>query len=71
MNQIESVLSDIEYIQSFYKRLISILPSFDITSSDILPYGLKPHTRSISWPVEQVITQQSKFHASDLEVNDA
>lgn len=35
-----------------------------------MPYGLKAHTRSISWIVEQVITQQSKFNASLLGLND-
>lgn len=28
---------------------------FNITDEDILPYGLKPHTQSVSWLVEQVI----------------
>ncbi|MEA2064827.1 MAG: hypothetical protein U9O66_00835 [Patescibacteria group bacterium] len=46
-----------------------MLPSFKITSKKILPYGLKPHTRSISWLVEQVITQQAKFHRKKLKFN--
>lgn len=64
------LLEDIKYIKSLYKHLIRILPSFDITNKDILPYGLKPHTRSISWLVEQVITQQSKYHAKELRITD-
>lgn len=31
-----------------------------------MPYGLKAHTRSVSWLVEQVITQQTKFNAKKL-----
>jgi len=31
-----------------------------------LPYGLKAHTRSVSWLVEQVITQQTKYNAKKL-----
>lgn len=62
------LLRDINYIQSIYRKLIEILPSFDVTSKNILPYGLKPHTRSISWLVEQVVTQQSKFHAKELGI---
>ena len=68
--QVEALKADLTYIRSLYKNLIKILPSFDITDSSILPYGLKPHTRSISWLVEQVITQQSKFHARDLGIDD-
>lgn len=48
-----------------------ILPSFDITDEKVLPYGLKPHTRSISWLVEQVVTQQTKFNAQKLGIADA
>ena len=49
---------------------IKILPSFDITDKKILPYGLKPHTRSVSWLVEQVITQQTKYNAKKLGLDD-
>ncbi len=59
--QIKQITEDIEFIKNIYKKLITILPSFNITDKDILPYGLKPHTRSVSWLVEQVITQQTKY----------
>ncbi len=68
--EIKNILEDLKYITSVYQNLIKILPSFDITSKEILPYGLKPHTRSISWLVEQVITQQSKYHAKELGIAD-
>jgi hypothetical protein len=64
--QIEKIKFDIEYLEKLYAKLIRILPSFDITDSNVLPYGLKPHTRSISWLVEQVINQQMKFHKDKL-----
>ena len=68
--EIENILQDLEYITSIYQNLIKLLPSFDITNKDVLPYGLKPHTRSISWLVEQVITQQSKYNAHKLGILD-
>lgn len=68
--QIKEIIEDIEFIKSIYKRLITILPSFDITDKNILPYGLKPHTRSVSWLVEQVITQQTKYRAKHLNLNE-
>lgn len=34
-----------------------------------MPYGLKPHTRSISWIVEQVIVQQAKYNANKLNLS--
>ena len=53
-----------------YRRLMAILPSFDITDEKILPYGLRPHTRSVSWLVEQVVTQQTKYRAKQLGLNE-
>lgn len=70
MKEQKIILQDIAYIKSIYKKLITILPSFDVTDSSVLPYGLRPHTRSVSWLVEQVITQQSKFHANQLGLID-
>lgn len=68
--QQKELLKDINYIRSLYEKLINILPSFDVTNKSILPYGLKAHTRSVSWLVEQVITQQTKFNSNNLNIND-
>jgi hypothetical protein len=57
-------------IEDIYSKLISLLPSFDVTDKNVLPYGLKPHTRSVSWLVEQVITQQTKYRANLLGLDD-
>ncbi len=64
--QTKEVLKDIAFLSKIYGKLITILPSFDITDNKILPYGLKPHTRSVSWLVEQVVTQQTKYHKDKL-----
>ena len=66
--QIRDVLEEIEVLRSVYQRLFQFLPSFDITDKTVLPYGLKPHTRSVSWLVEQVITQQTKYRKKELEL---
>lgn len=55
-------------VKSIFMKTVDLLPSFDITNSKVLPYGLKAHTRSVSWIVEQVITQQTKFHAAALDL---
>ena len=68
--QVEEVRREIDLIRETYKTLIKILPAFDITDKKILPYGLKPHTRSVSWLVEQVITQQTKYRAKELGLDD-
>jgi len=70
--EIKNVLVEIEEVRSIYKQLFQFLPSFKITDESVLPYGLKPHTRSVSWLVEQVITQQTKYRKEQLgleEVN--
>jgi len=64
--QIQNVLQEIETIRSIYQRLFQFLPSFNVTDKKVLPFGLKPHTRSISWLVEQVITQQTKHRKKAL-----
>jgi hypothetical protein len=69
-NDLKIIISELEIIQSIYQKLLLILPSFDITNKEILPYGLKPHTRSVSWLVEQVITQQTKYRAKNLGIDD-
>ena len=67
--QIKKIIKDMNLIENICKELIKILPSFDITNKKILPYGLRPHTRSVSWLVEQVITQQTKYHTKQLGLN--
>lgn len=70
MEEIQKIINEINFIKEFYKKLIDVLPSFSILDEELLPYGLKPHTRSISWIVEQVINQQSKKNAKRLGVRD-
>ena len=70
MNETDIIFSKIYLIMNFYKKLIDILPNFSILNKQLLPYGLKPHTRSISWIVEQVVNQQSKVNAEALGVCD-
>ena len=69
--EIQLIAKEIDIINKILKNLlINILPSFNITDEKILPYGLKAHTRSVSWLVEQVITQQLKYNAKKLNIND-
>ena len=69
-NEIKNIGSDLKLVKDIYLKLLTILPSFNITDSKILPYGLKAHTRSVSWLVEQVITQQTKYNAEKLGVGE-
>ncbi len=66
----QKIIEDIEFVKNVYEKLLKILPSFNITDRKILPYGLKPHTRSVSWIVEQVITQQTKYNAKELKLDE-
>ena len=68
--QVERALAGLIFVKEVFTKLLGILPGFDITDKKILPYGLKPHTRSVSWLVEQVITQQTKFNAATLGLAD-
>lgn len=57
-------------MQDLFERVVDIIPNFDITNPEILPYGLKPHTRSVSWIAEQVIVQQAKYNRGTLGIED-
>ncbi len=70
MSKIPDIEKDLRFIQDISKKIILILPEFNITDSKVLPYGLKPHTRSVSWIVEQVIVQQSKLNCAKLGLED-
>lgn len=62
-NEVELIKNELNNVKSLFGKVVRIIPSFHLTDPKILPYGLKPHTRSVSWIVEQVITQQTKYHA--------
>ena len=70
MSEIQTIKAEIEVVKTLFLKVTEIIPSFNITDPSILPYGLKPHTRSISWIAEQVITQQAKFHKNKLKIQD-
>ena len=65
-DEIELINQELQCVQDVFLDLLNILPSFNITDEKVLPYGLKPHTRSISWIVEQVIVQQMKYNIGKL-----
>lgn len=50
------IMGEMTTVKAILLSVVDILPSFDITDPKVLPYGLRVHTRSISWIVEQVIT---------------
>ncbi|HSA33209.1 MAG TPA: hypothetical protein P5077_05730 [bacterium] len=64
--EIKLINSEMATVKRILLAVVGIIPSFDITDSKVLPYGLKAHTRSVCWIVEQVITQQTKFNAKKL-----
>ena len=70
VNEINLINRELREMQNFFGKVVQIIPKFRLTSRRILPYGLKPHTRSVSWIVEQVIAQQAKYNRRTLGVND-
>ena len=70
LNEIDIIKSELGMMADFFGRVVQIIPSFEIADRKILPYGLKPHTRSISWIAEQVIVQQAKYNRRRLGVKD-
>ena len=70
MGEIELINRELATMRDFFSRVVQIIPQFDIANPEILPYGLKPHTRSVSWIAEQVIVQQAKYNRHALDIAD-
>jgi hypothetical protein len=70
IDEIELIKREMATVEKIFLGVVDKIPSFDITDTKILPYGLRAHTRSISWIVEQVITQQAKYNAKRLGIDD-
>jgi hypothetical protein len=68
--EVNLINTEMAVVKNIFLKTVNLIPSFNITDETVLPYGLKPHSRSISWIVEQVITQQAKFHAKKLGITD-
>ncbi|MCY4056341.1 MAG: hypothetical protein OXF25_03120 [Cyanobacteria bacterium MAG CAR3_bin_5] len=69
-SEFDLICTELAEIHDLFLCVVKIIPSFDITDPEILPYGLKPHTRSVSWIVEQVIVQQAKHKRERLKIKD-
>ena len=69
-SELELIRTELGEMRDLFSRVVKIIPRFDITDPKILPYGLKPHTRSVSWIVEQVIVQQAKHKRKKLQIQD-
>lgn len=69
-NEVSIIESEMLEIKNIFLAIVKLLQAFNITDPQILPYGLRAHTRSVSWIVEQVITQQAKLHAPQLGLTD-
>ncbi len=68
--EVDLINREMAVVKDIFLSTVHLIPSFNITDEKVLPYGLRAHTRSISWIVEQVITQQAKFHAQQLGITD-
>lgn len=66
----DTINSELAIVKEVFLQTVSIIPTFNIADSELLPYGLNPHTRSISWIAEQVIAQQAKANAEKLGISD-
>ena len=69
-DEINQINAELNEMRGFFSKVVKMIPSFHIADPKILPYGLKPHTRSVSWIVEQVIVQQAKYNKEKLGVKD-
>lgn len=68
--QVSSVLSNLSKIQELCVLLVENVSSFEVANSKALPFGLKPHTRSVSWLVEQVLVQRFKLDADQMGIGE-
>jgi len=60
----------IKFLDNIFTKLVGKIKEFEVVNSQLLPFGFKPHTRSISWIAEQVILQQAKIKRKELGIKD-
>jgi hypothetical protein len=56
------IKSDMSVLKQGFNTIIRKIDCFSILDKELVPEGLKPHTRSISWLVEQIVVQQTRKH---------
>ncbi len=44
----DKISAKIDFLRGIFSAIVTLLPKFDIADKSVLPYGLKPHTRSVS-----------------------
>jgi len=62
----QEIESDIKLLEEGFHKLMNKIKHFNILSKELVPEGLKPHTRSISWLAEQVFKQQARKNLSEI-----
>lgn len=68
--EVQIINRELAIVKNVFLGTLNLVSAFDITNQKLLPYGLRAHTRSVSWIAEQVITQQTKYHAKKLGISD-
>lgn len=58
--------ADITALRDGFYKLTRKIGQFNILDEKLVPEGLKPHTRSISWLAEQVIKQQARLNLTEI-----
>lgn len=46
-DEAELIKTELNNVKTLFQKVAQIVPSFHLTDPKILPYGLKPHTRSV------------------------
>jgi len=67
MKTIADIRNDVKYLVSLYQKFIPMLPIYSF--NDHHPYGIKAHTRSVSWLLESFITQHTRLYCNKLGVS--
>ena len=65
----KNINDSIAALNNLFKNLIRDVPLFEVLNKDVLPYGLKRHTRSICWLAEQVILQNVKKRQLEYNIS--
>jgi len=58
----------IKLVEALSKKIVKKI-SFDVINpTSLIRYGLRPHTRSISWLAEQIISQHIKYYQNQYNI---
>lgn len=68
--EFQEIIKDMEQVEKAIQIVLKKIGKFNILDETLVPYGLKPIARSISWLVEQIVVQNLRKNSEVCGLSD-